>query len=242
MVRAEIERRFTRSYDLSQNRLRKRTAKAMENKRLAELRRDYSSEELSESAVDRDPFAQFSKWLDEALASGEIDANAMTVSTVDADGRPSSRVVLLKGVDEKGLVFFTNYESKKAADLAGNENVFLHFFWPGLHRQIGVRGKTSKTTREEAEEYFATRPRESQAGAWASNQSSALESRSSLEDSYAAVLERFEGEAIPCPPFWGGYRVIPDRFEFWQGRASRLHDRIVYQLAGNDWSIVRLSP
>src|SRR5205814_1958635 len=122
------------------------------------------------------------KWLDEAFASGEIDANAMTVSTVDRAGQPSSRVVLLKGVDEGGLVFFTNYESKKAADLAQNEKIFLHFFWPGLHRQIGISGIASQTSREEAEEYFAIRPRESQAGAWASHQSSVLEGRQQLED------------------------------------------------------------
>src|SRR5438270_2185252 len=157
----------------------------MENKRLAELRRDYSSEELSESAVDANPFVQFSIWMDEALASGEIDANAMTVSTVDAKGRPSSRIVLLKGVDQGGFVFFTNYESKKAADLDCNDEVFLHFFWPSLHRQLGISGNAEKTSRKEAEEYFATRPRESQAGAWASRQSSVLESRSELENNFA---------------------------------------------------------
>src|SRR5438128_2300739 len=153
----------------------------MENKRLAELRRDYSSEELSESAVDADPFAQFSKWLDEAFASGEVDANAMTVSTVDEAGRPSSRVVLLKGVDVGGLVFFTNFDSKKAADLAVNQNIFLHFFWPGLHRQISITGVAEKASREAAEQYFATRPRESQAAAWASRQSSVIASRKELE-------------------------------------------------------------
>src|ERR1043166_6330059 len=211
----------------------------MENERLAQLRRDYSSAELSESAVDRDPFVQFSRWLDEAMASGEIDANAMNVSTVDADHKPSSRVVLLKEVDEAGFVFFTNYESKKAADLSCNENIFVHFFWPGLHRQISISGAASKTSREEAEQYFATRPRESQAGAWASHQSSTLGSRGELEENYRAVLERFEGSAIPSPPFWGGYRVVPGRFEFWQGRENRLHDRICYTLADRRWMITR---
>ena len=214
----------------------------MENKRLAALRRDYSSEELSETAVAADPFIQFSKWMDEAFASGEIDANAMTVSTVSAKGQPSSRVVLLKGVDENGFVFFTNYESKKAADLAGNDHIFLHFFWPGLHRQIGISGIASKTTREEAEEYFATRPRESQAGAWASQQSTVLESRGDLENNFAAVSKQFEGGAIPCPPFWGGYRAEPNRFEFWQGRANRLHDRICYERRDSSWKISRLAP
>ncbi len=214
----------------------------MENKRLAALRRDYSSEELSEVSIDADPFAQFSKWLDEAFASAEIDANAMTISTVDAAGHPSSRVVLLKSVDENGLVFFTNYESKKADDIANNSKIFLHFFWPGLHRQIGISGTTSKTPREEAEEYFATRPRESQAGAWASHQSSVLADRQELEDRFAKITQEFEGKDIPCPPFWGGYRVTPNRFEFWQGRASRLHDRICYERIDNAWKISRLSP
>lgn len=214
----------------------------MDNKRLAELRRDYSSEELSESAVDADPFAQFSKWMDEAFASGEIDANAMTVSTVDAEGCPSSRVVLLKGVDENGFVFFTNYESKKAADLDADPNIFLHFFWPGLHRQISISGIAAKTSREDAEEYFATRPRESQAAAWASKQSSIIASREELEKSFGEIQQRFEGQAIPCPPFWGGFRVVPNRFEFWQGRASRLHDRICYTLTDGQWPITRLAP
>jgi pyridoxamine 5'-phosphate oxidase len=214
----------------------------MENERLAQLRRDYSSEELSESAVDRDPFVQFSKWVDDAFATGEIDANAMTVSTVDADGRPSSRVVLLKGVDEGGFVFFTNYESKKASDIAGNENLFLHFFWPGLHRQISISGVAAKISRTESEQYFATRPCESQAAAWASRQSSVIAGRDELEKNFADVQERFEGEAIPCPPFWGGFRVIPSRFEFWQGRANRLHDRICYTLTDDNWHITRLAP
>ena len=214
----------------------------MDKKSLAELRRDYSSASLLESAVDTDPFAQFSKWMDEAFASGEIDANAMTVSTVDAEGRPSSRVVLLKGVDEGGLVFFTNYDSKKAADLAANENIFLHFFWPGLHRQISISGVATRTPREEAEQYFATRPRESQAGAWASQQSSVIASREELEKSFAEIQKRFEGQAIPCPPFWGGFRVVPAGFEFWQGRASRLHDRIVYEKLDDKWQVVRLAP
>jgi len=219
-----------------------RASYGMDKKTLADLRRDYSSEPLLESAVSLDPFAQFAKWMDEAFASGEIDANAMTVSTVDGDGHPSSRVVLLKGVDEGSFVFFTNYESKKAADLACNENIFLHFFWPGLHRQISISGVAAKTSREESEEYFATRPRESQAGAWASAQSSVITSREELEESFAEVQKRFDGQAIPCPPFWGGYRAMPSRFEFWQGRASRLHDRICYKLADGEWQITRLAP
>ena len=214
----------------------------MENERLAQLRRDYSSEELSESAVDRDPFVQFSKWVDDAFATGEIDANAMTASTVDAEGRPSARVVLLKGVEQGRFIFFTNYESKKAADLACNDNIFLHFFWPGLHRQISISGVAAKTSREESEQYFATRPRESQAGAWASRQSRILSGRTELEEAFAEIKNRFEGQPISCPPNWGGYSVLPNRFEFWQGRASRLHDRICYTLVDGKWQITRLAP
>ena len=214
----------------------------MENERLAQLRRDYSSEELSESAVDRDPFVQFSRWIDDAFATGEIDANAMSASTVDADGRPSARIVLLKGVEEGRFVFFTNYESKKAIDLASNENIFLHFFWPGLHRQISISGVAAKTSREESDQYFATRPRESQAGAWASHQSSVIANREELEKAFADTQQRFDGQAIPCPPYWGGYSVVPARFEFWQGRASRLHDRICYTLTDDGWVITRLAP
>jgi pyridoxamine 5'-phosphate oxidase len=214
----------------------------MENERLAQLRRDYSSEELSESAVDSDPFVQFSRWVDDAFATGEIDANAMTASTVDSEGRPSARVVLLKGVEEGSFVFFTNYDSKKAADLACNENIFLHFFWPGLHRQISITGVAAKVSREASEQYFATRPRESQAGAWASHQSSVIASRGELETAFADIERQYEGRAIPCPPNWGGYSVLPSRFEFWQGRASRLHDRICYTLVDGEWQITRLAP
>jgi pyridoxamine 5'-phosphate oxidase len=214
----------------------------MDKKTLAELRRDYSSEELSEKVVDRDPFVQFAKWVDDALATGEIDANAMIASTVDAEGRPSARVVLLKSVENHSLVFFTNYDSNKAADLANNPNISLHFFWPGLNRQIGISGVAAKVSREESEQYFATRPRESQAGAWASHQSSVIANRTELEGAFADVNKRYAGQPIPCPPNWGGYSVLPSRFEFWQGRASRLHDRVCYTLVDDTWQITRLAP
>ena len=214
----------------------------MENKQLANLRRDYSSRELLESTVPTDPFAQFSTWMNEAINSEVLDANAMTVSTVDADGRPSSRVVLLKGFDHSGVVFFTNYESKKASDLDSNSNISLHFFWPDLQRQVSISGTAAKTPREESEAYFASRPVDSQIGAWASKQSTVLRNRRELEDRVAEVRMRFDGKEIPCPPFWGGFRVIPDKFEFWQGRQNRLHDRIVYERKDGAWEIVRLSP
>ena len=213
----------------------------MENKQLANLRRDYSLRELLELTLRTDPFAQFSAWMDEALNSEVLDANAMTVSTVDADGRPSSRIVLLKGFDHSGFVFFTNYTSKKASDLESNSNISLHFFWPDLQRQVSISGTAAKTPREESEVYFASRPVDSQIGAWASKQSTVLSNREELEDRVAEARTRFEGK-IPCPPFWGGFRVTPSRFEFWQGGASRLHDRIVYDLKNGAWEIVRLSP
>ena len=214
----------------------------MNNTDLANLRRDYSSQELSENSIAADPFAQFSKWMDEALNSKVLDANAMTASTVDAEGRPSLRVVLLKGFDRTGFVFFTNYESKKAADLDSNPNIALHFFWPDLQRQVAISGSAVKIAREQSEAYFASRSTDSQIGAWASKQSSRLTNRKELEDRVAEIEKQFDGNEIPCPPFWGGFRVIPERFEFWQGGASRLHDRICYTLAGDDWKIVRLSP
>ena len=214
----------------------------MKNTNLADMRRDYSLKELSETTIDRDPFAQFSAWMHEALESVVIEPTAMTVSTVDESGRPSSRVVLLKGFDAKGFVFFTNYESKKATDLESNPNISLHFFWPDLERQIIISGSVEKTSREESEKYFASRPVKSRIGAWASKQSGALANREELENLFEAVRERFDGQEIPCPPFWGGFRTTARRFEFWQGRRSRLHDRIVYESINGDWNILRLSP
>lgn len=209
---------------------------------LADLRRDYSLTELSRSSVDPDPFTQFSKWMNDAFDSAVIEPTAMTVSTVDADGRPSSRIVLLKGFDANGFIFFTNYESKKGTDLTANPHASLHFFWSDLERQIIISGTAEKVLREESEEYFASRPLESRIGAWASKQSSVLADREELEDRVAQIGERFADGNVPCPPFWGGFRVTPSRIEFWQGRKSRLHDRIVYESIDVGWKIVRLSP
>jgi pyridoxamine 5'-phosphate oxidase len=210
--------------------------------KLDDLRREYSSRELTRDSVSDVPFAQFTVWMNEALDSQVLDANAMTVSTVDAVGKPSSRVVLLKGFDANGFVFFTNYLSSKARDLDVNANISLHFFWPDLERQVIICGTAEKTSREESEAYFMTRPLGSRIAAWASKQSSPLNSRKELIDRVAAVRQQFEGQEVVCPPFWGGFRLTPVRIEFWQGRASRLHDRIVYERAGNEWAIVRLSP
>ena len=213
----------------------------MNRTELADLRRDFASEELSESAVAADPFVQFGLWLDEALKAEAIDANAMTVSTVGEDGKPSARVVLLKYFGHEGFAFFTNYESKKARDLAANPYVALHFYWPQLNRQVAINGRAEKTSREDSFAYFNSRPVESRLGAWASNQSRVIESRKILEDRVEEFRREFGGD-VPLPDYWGGYRVIPKRFEFWQGRQSRLHDRIVYEVIGDAWSIVRLSP
>ena len=210
--------------------------------KLDDLRREYSSRELTRASVPDDPFTQFTAWMNEALNSQVLDANAMTVSTADAVGKPSSRVVLLKGFDSRGFVFFTNYLSSKARDLDANANISLHFFWPDLERQVIINGTAAKTSREESEAYFATRPLESRIAAWASKQSSPLSSRQELIDRVAEIRDRFEGQDVVCPPFWGGFRVTPVRIEFWQGRASRLHDRIVYERDGDMWTIVRLSP
>jgi pyridoxamine 5'-phosphate oxidase len=208
---------------------------------LAALRRDYAGKPLTRAAVDADPFAQFGRWLDEALSAEITDANAMTIATVDADCRPSSRVVLLKGFTESGFVFFTNYESKKGNDLAANPRVSLSFFWPQLHRQVLINGTASKVTHEESETYFRSRPYDSQLAAWASEQSSVLRSRADLEMKFEEMRQRFADD-VPLPPFWGGFRVVPTRIEFWQGRESRLHDRLAYRLEDKRWLIERLSP
>ncbi|HVF47381.1 MAG TPA: pyridoxamine 5'-phosphate oxidase [Pyrinomonadaceae bacterium] len=213
----------------------------MDRKELAELRRDFASEGLLKSSVALSPFDQFARWMDEALKADIIDANAMTLATVGEDRRPSARVVLLKYFGETGFAFFTNYKSKKARDLSANPHAVLNFFWPQIDRQVAICGEAEKTSREESEKYFNSRPVESRLGAWASNQSSVIESRDVLEQRVDEFRRKF-GDNVPLPDFWGGFRVLPTRFEFWQGRQSRLHDRIVYEMAGDAWTIVRLSP
>lgn len=211
------------------------------DKNLSELRRDYSLQELSESSVATDPFVQFRNWFEEYLNSAPLEPNAFVLSTADADSRPSSRVVLLKGFDPRGFVFFTNYGSKKARDLDANPNASLNFFWPELERQVRVAGIAEKTSAEESESYFESRPTASRIGAWASKQSGILSDRKELEERFNEIRARFDDE-IPCPPFWGGYRIVPTSFEFWQGRRSRLHDRICYEKDDAAWKIFRLYP
>lgn len=214
----------------------------MESTELAGIRKEYSLEELSISNVDPDPFVQFDSWMNEALLAELPEPTAMTLSTVSSKGRPSSRLVLLKGFDSKGLVFFTNYESQKGRELIENPFAALNFFWPELERQIRINGRASKVSSAESDEYFASRPFTSRIGAWASDQSQPLTSKSVLIAKVAALSAKYAIGGVPRPPHWGGFRIEPDHFEFWQGRPSRLHDRICYTLKDGEWSIERLSP
>jgi pyridoxamine 5'-phosphate oxidase len=214
----------------------------MTSKNLADIRNDYSLRELSREKVDSDPFTEFRIWMDEALESQVNEPTAMTLSTVASDGRPSSRVVLLKGYDSSGFVFFTNYNSRKGRELAENPYAAVNFFWPELERQVNISGRTSKVSAEESDEYFGSRPFTSRVGAWASNQSEIIDSRMTIMFKAAKLLVRYASGNVPRPPHWGGFRLVPDRFEFWQGRESRLHDRICYELKDSSWEIVRLSP
>ncbi len=211
--------------------------------KLAELRQHYALESLSENDVRPDPVAQFAFWFEEARASQILEPNAMTLATSSSDGRPSARTVLLKDFDNQGFTFFTNYESQKGLELAANPFAALLFTWLDLQRQIRIEGRVEKIAAEASLSYFQSRPRSSQIGAWASPQSQVIETREQLEKREHEVEVNFSGlEKLPLPPNWGGYRVIPEVFEFWQGRMSRLHDRILYTRDGEGWRIERLAP
>jgi pyridoxamine 5'-phosphate oxidase len=209
---------------------------------LAELRREYSAHGLLEEEMDPDPLVQFKRWFEDILNSTILEPNAMILATSTPDGIPSARVVLLKGFDESGYLFFTNYESRKAQELALNPRAALVFYWPEVGRQVRLEGRVEKASMQESEAYFRTRPRESRIGAWASRQSSVLPDRKSLEERFNQFHQRYPGEEIPLPPFWGGYRVVPHAYEFWQGRENRLHDRIAYIRQDHLWRMERLSP
>jgi pyridoxamine 5'-phosphate oxidase len=210
---------------------------------LAELRQHYALESLSEADVRPDPIAQFAFWFEEARNSQLLEPNAMTLATAAPDGYPNARTVLLKGFDEHGFTFFTNYESRKGVELTANPRATVLFTWLELQRQIRIEGVVEKISREASLAYFQSRPRENQIGAWASPQSRIIESREVLVQREMEMEEKFAGlEKLPLPDFWGGYLLRPVVMEFWQGRMSRLHDRILYSRDGNDWRIERLAP
>jgi len=203
----------------------------------------YIEEALDEANVDADPFAQFARWLDDAISRDDVfEANAMALATVGGDCRPSARMVLLRGLDERGFVFYTNYESRKALELAASPAAALLFYWEPLHRQVRIEGEIARIAPEESDAYFSQRPRGHRLGAWASPQSRPVKNRAELEAAERAYEAKFEGREVNRPPYWGGYRLTPNRFEFWQGRLNRLHDRIAYERAGGAWRISRLAP
>ncbi|MBL9187954.1 MAG: pyridoxamine 5'-phosphate oxidase [Opitutaceae bacterium] len=209
---------------------------------LADLRKDYSLAGLAEKDLARDPFRQFEKWFQEAEAAKLTEVNAMTLCTATREGRPSARTVLLKGLDGRGFTFYSNYESRKGRELHENPRAALVFPWVALERQVIAEGAVARVTREESEAYFHSRPRASQLGAWVSQQSSVIAGRGVLEESMKALEEKYAGQEVPLPPHWGGWRLVPETVEFWQGRRSRLHDRLRYRRQADGWTVERLAP
>jgi pyridoxamine 5'-phosphate oxidase len=209
---------------------------------LSELRISYTKAGLVETDVNPDPVRQFKLWMDQAIEVGLLEPNAMTLATAGASGQPNARTVLLKSFDGNGFVFYTNYHSRKAREIAENARVSLLFYWGELERQVRIAGVAARVSETESDEYFNSRPVGHQLGAWVSNQSEVIEGRESLEDRLAALSKRFEPGPIPRPPHWGGFRVEPHTFEFWQGRPNRLHDRLEYRRSPDAWVIRRLSP
>ena len=209
---------------------------------ISDLRKDYTLAGLDKADVLPNPIEQFRVWFEAALGAGVPEPNAMHVSTVTADGRPNGRIVLIKDVSDAGFVFYSNYESRKGRELAGHPFAALTFFYPELERQIRIEGRVERVSDDESDAYFDSRPRGSQIGAWVSNQSRIIEDRDVLENRQRELETQFDGGPVPRPVHWGGFRVVPDAVEFWQGRPSRLHDRIRYRKQGNDWLIERLSP
>jgi pyridoxamine 5'-phosphate oxidase len=213
---------------------------------IADMRREYSLGGLRRVDLDANPIAQFQKWFDQAklaLAQKEIDVNAATLATAEKNGKPSARIILLKGLDERGFIFYTNYDSRKGRELFKNPNASLVFYWQQLERQVCIAGLVEKTSRKESEKYFKSRPRGSQLAAWASNQSDVVADRAALEAKWNEMEKKFPDKEIPLPPNWGGYVLKPKRIEFWQGRPSRLHDRFCYtRQKNNSWRLERLAP
>lgn len=209
---------------------------------ISDIRKEYMRESLSEGDVELNPFLQFGRWWNEAIGAEIIEVNAMTLATANANGKPSARIVLLKGYDEKGFVFFTNYLSRKGQEIAENGQATLLFFWKELERQVRIEGRIEKISAEENDDYFHSRPEGSRIGAWSSPQSQVIKDRTVIEENVRHYTEKFSGGSIPRPEHWGGYRVIPETIEFWQGRPSRLHDRILYTADNTNWIIQRLAP
>jgi pyridoxamine 5'-phosphate oxidase len=209
---------------------------------IADIRKDYMRESLNETDVYADPYLQFARWWNEAVKADIDEVNAMALATAGKDGIPKARTVLLKDYSDKGFVFFTNYNSHKGKEMHENAYVSLLFFWKELERQVRIVGKVEKVDASESDEYFQSRPETSRIGAWSSPQSEEIESRNLIEENVKKYTREFEEGSIPRPPHWGGYRVVPFNIEFWQGRPSRLHDRILYSLENNEWSIKRLAP
>lgn len=209
---------------------------------LADLRKDYSLAGLVEKDLARDPFRQFEKWFAEAEAAKIAEPNAMVLTTATRDGRPSARTVLLKGVDGRGFVFYSNYESRKGRELELNPRVTAVFPWIAIERQVIVEGTSTKVAREESEAYFHSRPRASQLGAWVSAQSSIIPDRRVLDENMKALEQKYAGQEVPLPPYWGGWRIAPETVEFWQGRRNRLHDRLRFRREKDSWVIERLAP
>lgn len=209
---------------------------------IADLRKEYIKNILRKEDLKNDPLSQFAIWFEEAQKAAAAEPNAMTLSTVSASGKPSSRIVLLKGIEDQAMIFFTNYSSDKGKDMLENPHVALNFFWPELERQVRIEGSITKTSADESDVYFNSRPIGSQLGAWASPQSSIVDSREEMEANLLEFERKFKDQVIPRPPHWGGYKVSPEKIEFWQGRASRLHDRFLYSLETDRWKIDRLAP
>lgn len=209
---------------------------------IADIRKDYKLRELLEADMSPDPFQQFEKWWQEVITAEITESNAMTLATVSGDGTPSARIVLLKGLDKDGFLFFTNYNSQKAKDLSANPKASLVFFWKELERQVRVNGEVERVEEESSDAYFNSRPEASRVGAWSSPQSTKIDSREWLQQEVEAYSKRFESNPLVRPAFWGGYRVKPQSVEFWQGRPNRLHDRLKYQWIDNKWKIDRLAP
>ena len=209
---------------------------------LRKLRKEYTQAGLHESDTNRDPIEQFCKWFDEAIAADLYEPNAMTLATATPGGRPSARVVLLKGFDERGFVFYTNHEGRKGQELEENPRCALVFYWGELERQVRIGGRASRVSEEESDAYYGSRPRGSRLGAWASAQSRPIRGRDVLEERLRELEVKYEGREIPRPPFWGGYRVEPEEVEFWQGRENRLHDRLLYRRTKDGWGMERLQP